>query len=299
MDNSGVSSYLTGISLLPQVPRLRYQFCANYLKNYKQLHLNLEQVRRVTVSLEVLPYCLGAALLAMFDLARDQIAIVTAKTSSEKPGTILELSETERNMLCYRLDSFLDAARRAQNAIVPYLRQKFPNLNFSKSLVKVVDSLEKNTIVLPEPFRTEILDYWNTYGTKLKDYRDLCQHFIIVGTSARVIVQHDSKPVLVFCLPNNPEVRPLSSLCYENPQVHVQHFVWEHFLNLLTFCFTTLERLLDPQIDSALVPALEGITPLTRMGAVWGTEAYIPIDIYDLENSVRGVLNDLRTRLNG
>ena len=31
----------------------------------------------------------------------------------------------------------------------------------------------KDTLALPEPFKSDTLDYWNTYGAKLKSYRDL------------------------------------------------------------------------------------------------------------------------------
>ena len=296
---SGISSYVPGGSLLPQVPRLRYQFCADLLKNYGKLAMNFEQLRRTTANLEILPYSLGAASLAIFDLARDQIAIVNAKAAVEKPGTISELSEAQRNLLGYRLDSFLDAARRAQNAIVPYLRRTVPSLNPAKSLADVVKSLMKGTLALPEPFKSDTLNYWNTYGAKLKSYRDLGQHYMIVGTPPKVFVPHKGVPALLFCLPNNPDDRPISDLRYDNPQVHVQQFVLEHFENLLTFCFAILEQLLDPQIDAALMPGIEGRTPLTRIGSGTGPEAYIPVTVGDLENIVQDALKKLHARFDG
>jgi hypothetical protein len=104
---------------------------------------DFNELLRVNASLETLPYSLGAASLAVFDLARDQLAIVTAKAAVEKRGTVSELSEPHRNVLGYRLDAFLDAARRTQNAIVPYLRRRFPKLGLGKSLANVVDACEK------------------------------------------------------------------------------------------------------------------------------------------------------------
>lgn len=295
----GILSYVPGGLLLPQVPRLRYQLCADLLKNYGEQAKNFEQLRRTTASLEILPYSLGAASLAIFDLARDQIAIVTAKAAAEKPGTTSELSEAQRNLLGYRLDSFLDAARRAQNAIVPYLRWTVPGLSLAKSLADVVESLMKGTLAVPEPFKSDTLNYWNTYGAKLKSYRDLGQHYLIVGTPAKVVVPHEGEPALLFCLPNNPDARPISDLRYDNPQVHVQQFVLEHFGNLLAFCFAILEQLLDPQIDAALIPGIEGRTPLTRVGSGAGPEAYIPVTVGDLENIVQDALKKLHARFTG
>lgn len=150
MSNFVVSSYVAGESLLPQVPRLRYQFCVDCLTNFNALW-------RVNATLEILPYSLGAASLAMFDLARDQIAIVSAKAVVGKPVTTSELSEPQRSILGYRLDSFLDAARRAQNGIVPYLRRKFPALRIDKSLAKVAADLTKGALALPEPFKSDTL----------------------------------------------------------------------------------------------------------------------------------------------
>jgi len=293
---SGSSSYVPSGSLLPQVPRLRYQFCADLLKNYGELAKNFEQLRRITASLEILPYCLGAASLAIFDLARDQIAIVNEKAVVEKPGTTSELNEAQRNLLGYRLDSFLDATRRAQNAIIPYLNRTVPRLSLAMSLADVVKSLRKGTLALPEPFKSDTLNYWNTYGAKLKSYRDLGQHYLIVGTPAKVFVPHEGEPVLLFCLPNNPDDRPISNLRYDNPQVHVQQFVLEHFENLLTFCFAILDQLLDPQIDAALMPGIEGRTPLTRIGSGSGPEAYIPVTVGDLESIVQDALKKLHAR---
>lgn len=265
-------------------------------KNYGELAKNFEQLRRITAGLEILPYSLGAASLAIFDLARDQIAIVKAKAAVEKPGTTSELSEAQRNLLGYRLDSFLDAARRAQNAIVPYLQRKFPKLSLAMSLADVVKSLMEGTLALPETFKSDTLNYWNTYGANLKSYRDLGQHYLIVGSPAKVFVPHEGEPSLLFCLPNNPEDRPIKKLRYDNPQVHVQQFVLEHFENLLAFCFAILEQLLDPQIYGALMPGFEGGTPLTRIGSGTGPEPYIPVTVGDLENLVQDALKKLHAR---
>lgn len=87
----------------------------------------------------------------------------------------------------------------------------------------------------------------SSHGATLKSYRDLSQHYSIVGTEAKLYVPNEGQPALMFCLPNDPSVRPISNLRYENPQVHVQQFVWEHFEHLLVFSYTLLDQMLDPQ----------------------------------------------------
>ena len=233
----------------------------------------------------------------MFDLARDQIAIVSAKAAVEKAGSISELTEAHRNMLGYRLDAFLDAARRSQNGIVPYLRRKFPGVKIDKSVATVVEHLRKGKLELPEPFKSDILKYWDRHGATLKSYRDLSQHYLIVGTEAKVFVPTHGEPALMFCLPNNPHARPLSNLRYDNPQVHVQQFVLEHFLHLVVFCYSTLEQLLDPQSTSALVPAIGGRTPF-RIGSGAATEAYSLPKIDEIENNVKSTLDKLYAHFN-
>ena len=232
----------------------------------------------------------------MFDLVRDQNTVVTAKAAGVNPGTTLELSEAERNILGYRLDSFLDFARRAQNAIVPYFRRKFLELRFDKSLHKVIEAIGKGKLALPDPFKSRVLEYWNKYGASLRNYRNLGQHYAIVGNAAKVVVPRDGLPALLFCLPNNPDVSPISDLHYDNTQVHVQQFVLEQFFELLAFSYGIMQELLDPEIDAALVPALEGKFPLTRSGSGSGTHAYVPLGVDELEIIVQDALKKLNQR---
>jgi hypothetical protein len=296
MENTGSLLYISGGALVPQVPRLRYQFTADLLQRLDELAKNFDRLRHVTAGLELLPYCLGAASLAMFDLARNQITIVAAKAASENPGTTSELAEAQRNLLAYRLDCFLDAARRSQNAIIPYLRRAGPQLNLPKSLADIVKSLTNGTLALPEPFRSDTLDYWKKYGATLKSYRDLGQHYIIVGSSPKVVVPRSGKPALHFCLPNNPNARPINKLQYDNPQVHVQQFVIDQFASLLAYCYTVLEHLVDPEIDAALMPAMEGGSPMTRVGSGLGPQAYIPIGMEELQNSLGEFMKKLQSQ---
>ena len=131
--------YIPGERLLPQVARLRFQLCPHRLQDRE----DFEGFRRVALQLEYLPYALGAASYAVFELARVQLAVVSAKASAEKPGSVSELNEGERNLLGYLLDSFLDAVRRAQNGLVPYLRRRFPSTSLPKSLRELAERLQK------------------------------------------------------------------------------------------------------------------------------------------------------------
>jgi hypothetical protein len=232
----------------------------------------------------------------MFDLLRDQSAIVAFKGSRENRNTTSELNENLRNILGHRLDFFLESACRTQNAIIPYLRRFFPEIQFNKSFRDVVKKLNNGLISLPKEFSDSILEYWNVSGVRLRDYRDLCQHYSIVSTAAKVVVPETGEPALLFCLPNNPEVDSPAKLLYDDPQVHVQGYVLKEFFNLLEFCYSTLERMLDPQTDAALVPGFEGSSPMTRAGTGCGTMAYIPVDVASIETAVKDALNELGAR---
>lgn len=300
---SAGSYYLSGEALLPQVPFLRYQFFPHFSKipigqdialaeladGVKGFDLN--DWRQLNVCLDLLPYSLGAASLAMFDLARDQAAIVEAKSEKGDRSSIAELQSAERNLLGNRLDSFLDAGRKAQNAVIPYLRRKFPKLSLNPSLSKVADQLTDGKLGLPEPFKSDILDYWNNCGKLLKSYRDLGQHYLIVGTEAKVYTPREGNPGLLFCLPNNPDARAFADLRYDDPQVHVQPFVVEQFLKLHEFCYTLLEHLLDQQVTLlACIPAFGGRTTVGK------GPAYVPCPIGQIEEIVRANLKELEGR---
>ncbi|MEK7727866.1 MAG: hypothetical protein AAB354_05590 [candidate division KSB1 bacterium] len=281
MNTFANSPYISGDVLLPQVTRLKYQYCSSLINNTGGF-------RRANAALEILPYSLGNAALAMFELTRDQIAIASAKASVESPNTISELQESQKNLLGYRLDAFLDAARRTQNAIIPYLRQNFPKLSISKSLTGVIENLRNDKLQLPEQVRSQIIDYWDCYGEKLKSYRDLGQHYMIVATEARVFIPTEGTPALIFCLPNNPDTRPLENLSYTNPQVHVQQFVQDQFLNLLAFCYSILENLLKPNVPAAILTVMGGRTQLEP-----SMQAYFLPTIDQVENDIKTVLDTL------
>jgi hypothetical protein len=165
--------YIPGETLLPHVGRLRFQLCPDPVNNFREF-------RRVALQLEYLLYSLGAASHAVFALTRTQRDVVERKARAEQPGSINELNEEERNLLGYQVDAFLDAARRAQNAVIPYLRRKFPALSLPKSLSQLAGNLKQNKISLPQELKEEILQYWKEHGQRLKDYRDLGQHYSIV-----------------------------------------------------------------------------------------------------------------------
>jgi len=92
------SFYISGETLLPQVARLRFQLCPNRFEGWE----DFEDFRRAALQLEYLPYAIGAASYAVFELARAQVAVVAAKASIEKPGSVCELNEEERNLLAAR-----------------------------------------------------------------------------------------------------------------------------------------------------------------------------------------------------
>jgi hypothetical protein len=276
--------YIPGEALLPHMGRLRFQLCPDPVNNFQEF-------RRVALRLEYLPYSLGAASHAVFALTRTQRDVVERKAQTQQPGSINELTEEERNLLGYHVDAFLDAARRTQNAVIPYLRRKFPSLSLPNSLSKLVDNLKQNKVSFPQELREGILQYWKEHGQQLKSYRDLGQHYSIVVGEARVFIPETEAAALSLPLPNNPEARSVNQLCYEEPQVNALEFVLEQFFHLIAFCDALTWKLLDPQEERAIIPAF-GLRVLLRLGA-GGTKFYRPFTENEVREAIKAVLADI------
>jgi len=279
------SFYIPGEMLLPQVSRLRFQLCPNVLQDW-------DGFRRAALQLDYLPYALGAASYAIFELARAQLTVVAAKAAVEKPRSVSEINERERNLLGYLLDSFIDAARRTQNGLVPYLRRKFPSTSLPNSMRTLVERLHDNAIALPSQIREPLIDYWQSRGSTLKAYRDLAQHYSIVPSEPRVLVPTHGPPALDFSLPNNPEVRSAAELRFDDPQIHAQDFVLDHFLHLLILCHKIMNALLDHDEDRAIVPAM-GMRSTMKVGK-GAPNYYVPATVDDIQAQIERALETLQ-----
>ena len=230
-------------SLIPHLPVLRHQLT-------RSLDFGGDAFRNAHFQLELLPYCLGAASAALETLISEIQTIVSDNLSSEPPetqATILPKPEVTAR-LSYQVDHFLDAARRTQNAWIPYLSRRF-SLSLPISLSALMNRLESRDLGLPEEIRRALTEYWKRHGKRLKDYRDLSQHHALVLSEARVFRAADGTPSIWLTLPHNPEVKSSSQLSFENPTVHASSYVREQYCELMAFSYWLCEELIEESTD--------------------------------------------------
>jgi hypothetical protein len=228
-------------SLIPHLPILRYQLTRS---------LEVDAFRNAYFQLELLPYCLGAASSALENLIAEIQTIVSDSLSSEPPESqAIILPEPEvTDRLSHHVDHFLDAARRTQNAWIPYLSRRF-RLSLPHSLNDLMKRLESRDLGLPEEIRRELTAYWEHHGKRLKDYRDIAQHHALVLSEARISRTADGAPSIWLTLPNNPEVRSSAQLSYEDPTVHAFFYVRDQYYELVAFSYRLCANLIE---DSAV-----------------------------------------------
>src|SRR5918995_4800600 len=105
----------SGHQLLPHLNALQYQLL-------RELEKDDERFRSTYFDLELLMYALGAAWYALSEFAGNQRALLAQFPPERLRGlSFFGLEPEERDHLSYMFDSFLDAARRVQNAVIRYL----------------------------------------------------------------------------------------------------------------------------------------------------------------------------------
>jgi len=160
------------------------------------------------------------------------------------PGPIA-IGAGGRDQLSYRIDSFLEAARRTQNAVIPYL-SKALSISLPASLADLVKRIEKEKVLLPENIAKDILGYWTNQGRKLKDYRDLSQHHALVASEVRVFKASVGKPAIYIALPKNPEAKDPNKLDFDDPPVQAYYYLKEQLRWLIRFCHVVTTALTVP-----------------------------------------------------
>lgn len=193
---------------LPNLSFLRYQL---------EEATPIERRRAAYYELELLPYSLGATVQAFFDFVQAESELLGQLPSDWRKITTI-IGSGGRDNICYRIDSFLESARRTQNAVICYM-SKALSLSLPRSLSEIVKKIELNKIELPSEIRADILGYWNNHGKKLKDYRDLGQHHALVASEVRIFNSDRNEPAIYLMLPNNPEVKNPTKLTFDDPPI--------------------------------------------------------------------------------
>jgi hypothetical protein len=183
--------------------------------------------------LEQLPYTIGAAVTAVLSLATTRYRIVQDYGQEVSPSVSFGLPDIERDAMGFAVDSFLEAARRSQNAVIPYLRAAH-GVGLPMSMADVVSDARAGRSPLPTQVQAALLKYWEDHGRRLKDYRDLSQHFALLASDAHLFMTNEKENGIYSILPSNPEVKAVSKLVFGKPRVHAYSYVAQQFTMLLT-----------------------------------------------------------------
>jgi hypothetical protein len=237
-----MTSYRTGEHLLPALMVIRRQ-----LKQRKK-H-SAPELQSLYGDLDFLALNTERAFHSVIELARLQTLIEQNWLERAPSRTVALVPPELRNPMAFAVDSFLDAARRAQNGLLACVSRCL-SISMRRSLADLVPKLVDGRVQLPEEIAQPTTAYWSRHGQKLKYYRDAAQHHMIVTSDARIYRSDLGIPVIHFVLINNPEIKNPGRFAYEEPFVHSFDYISNEFLALLEFCnivsHTLAERDKDP-----------------------------------------------------
>ncbi len=213
--------------LVPHLPNLKIEIQSHYKgSNYQSTKRDLEQ----------LPYSLEASYHALKNLLTDANRIANDFREwgiKGKKGSII-IPGRPCEELAFMIDNFLEAARRSQNALIPYLSKSF-RISIKHSMRNLIKDINDKNIQLQKEIEIALVKYWKNHGLRLKHYRDASQHYCIV--SSDVVLKYDGdKAFLHLSLVNNPEKVKQSgpsAIRWEKPFVHAIPFVIKSFFALL------------------------------------------------------------------
>jgi hypothetical protein len=235
---SAPSAHWYGDRLAPKVPVLLAQLASFEagLPAFRDRKANFAQV----------PFSLGGMTHAFFEFVRAQRDMIERSPPSE--GTTLVLSPDQSAPLAYALDAFLDHARRVSDAVL-FLVSARHRISLPSSMPDVVARLRARSSLLPNE-RALILAYWEQYGLRVKEYRDLAQHHALLTSDCRVFRSVNGEPSVYLAIPNNPSVKSVSKLSFENPTVHAFLFMRRVLYDTIEFVNRLSILLLDGNLPT-------------------------------------------------
>src|SRR5262245_12778767 len=139
------------------------------------------------LKLELLPYAVSEmwhAVTSFIGATHHMAATLDAKIPIHPECFCL--SDADRDVLAYSIDAFMDAGRRAQNAVLPYLsralRQSLPSSLSDVFTTQGQTDLRKYPML--EIFAPMLESYWQADGQILRAYRVLMEHRTLVASEA-------------------------------------------------------------------------------------------------------------------
>jgi hypothetical protein len=157
-----------------------------------------EALFRAKRRLGLLPYALGLAWDSVESFSTIAHEIGGRKGVPLRPREEV-LSEVDRDRLTYRVDSFMDSARRAQNALLRFLPGELP-----ESITDIVKHFEKPDFPFPSllGLKPTILSYWLSTGRAVRVYRVQSQHYPMVVSQAAISRDEAGNVFLALGLPS-------------------------------------------------------------------------------------------------
>lgn len=202
---------------------------------------HVDTSRAQELQLERLPYCVSGAYWALLEVGR--LLADLGNTRSLQLGspeaTQLVLSADETLFVRHAIDSYLDVACRAQDAILAYvtatLHQSLP-----ASLSKCVRAMRRGTLKGNPWVEATIEQYWATSGERLRQYRDLAQHHAVVSSEGVVVRTGGGHLELALFLPANPEVKSPADWHYDDPDALAYPYCCRSYVALFGFIYRLL-----------------------------------------------------------
>jgi hypothetical protein len=227
------------------------------------------------VKLELLPYAVSEMWHAFtsFIGATHRIAATLDEDIPILPECFV-LSDADRDVLAYSIDAFMNAGRRAQNAVLPYLssalRQSLP-ASLSDVFTKHGQTNLRKYPVL-DIFAPILESYWQGDGQSLRAYRVLMEHRTLVASEAFLARLDASTVVLQMLLPSNPDAGSPTELIYGHPPVHALLYMEQAFIALVRFA----ESITRPLLPIPLPPKVH-IIVANRMAPIGTRKVFQPI----------------------
>ena len=190
------------------------------------------KLKSISYDLEQLPYSINGAFNTISELKN--IYESTLKNFKEydlKPGKIQQLDTEISCRMGNHIDNYLTYGRIIQNVLCRYISRVL-RISIPQSMNDLIKNLLSKKIKLPDPFNEILFSYWNKDGKKLKEYRDFSLHFGVISSDASIVMNHKKEIIIHLVLPNNPDVKNVSKLIYQDPSIDGFSYCFNSFLML-------------------------------------------------------------------
>jgi hypothetical protein len=250
--------------------------------------------------LEQLPYSLVASATALLNLTKAQNETPKLIPAFPREGSaigVILLPEQFRNLMGFAIDNYFDSARRAQNATGIYI-SKVLRISVPASMADLIKDIESGKVTLPDDIKMIVLKYWKIDGIKVKHYRDLAQHHVVVSSDARLTLLPDGRELIHMTLPNNPSEKNPARLKYDNPTVDAFRYIFNSYMRLYEYIYTITYILLS----YTLTPEHEVLSIMFKSPVTLGSkrpEGHPLPDINKVVELIKKHQTDIRSNISG